>query len=135
MKFNQLIKYVKRNIFLKSHTQNVVEILFSDPFSKNQNWAYFWINSVKFYIDCFIVCQVEDYQKILKLSCRSLAFTSYKAFLKTKRGLELVSLANFMHDFWSKMFILLYSIAWPNFIVWLRLLREILSNIYIVNVC
>ena len=27
-----------------------------------------------------IVCQVEGYQNILKLSCRPLAFTSYKAF-------------------------------------------------------
>ena len=30
----------------------------------------------------FIICQVEGYQNILKLSCRPLAFTSYKAFLK-----------------------------------------------------
>ena len=33
----------------------------------------------------FIVCRVEDYQNILKLSCRQLAFTSYKAFLKNKK--------------------------------------------------
>ena len=33
----------------------------------------------------FIVYQVEGYQNILKLSCRPLAFTSYKAFLKNKK--------------------------------------------------
>ena len=30
--------------------------------------------------------------------------------------------------FWRKIFILLYSITWQNFIVWLPLLREILRN-------
>ena len=33
----------------------------------------------------FIVCQVHGYQDILKLSCRPLAFTPYKAFLKNKK--------------------------------------------------
>ena len=32
----------------------------------------------------FVVCQVEDYWNILKLSCRPLVFTSYKAYLKSK---------------------------------------------------
>ena len=34
MKFGQLIEY---SIFLKNHTQNVVEKLFPDPSPKNQN--------------------------------------------------------------------------------------------------
>ena len=32
MTFGQLIEYNMRNIFLKNHTQNVVEKLFPDPF-------------------------------------------------------------------------------------------------------
>ena len=36
MKFGQLIKYAKKNIFLENHTQNLVEKLFPDPFLKNQ---------------------------------------------------------------------------------------------------
>ena len=47
---------------------------------QNQNWAYLWINSLKFYTVVFIVCQVEDDQNILKLSCRPLAFISCKVF-------------------------------------------------------
>ena len=35
-----------------------------------------------------IICQIEGYRNILKLSCRSFAFTSYKAFLKTKKMSE-----------------------------------------------
>ena len=86
MKFCQLIEYNMRNIFLKNNSQNVVEKLFPDPFLKSQNWAYFWINNFKvLYSFFFNVCQVEGYQNILKLSCTSLAFTSYEAFLQNKK--------------------------------------------------
>ena len=91
MKFGQLIEHKKRNIFLENHTQNALEILFPDPFLKTQNLAYLWINSLKFYTACFIVCQVYTacfyiyYQNILKLSCRPLTFTSCKAFSKNKK--------------------------------------------------
>ena len=37
MKFGQLIECNMRNIFLKNHTQNIVEKLFRKPFIKNQN--------------------------------------------------------------------------------------------------
>ena len=33
-----------------------------------------------------IACQAEGYLKMLKLSCRPLAFTSYKTFLKNKKS-------------------------------------------------
>ena len=48
MKFGQLIEYNMRNIFDEKNTQNVLEKLFPDSYQKNQNWAYLWINSVKF---------------------------------------------------------------------------------------
>ena len=35
---------------------------------------------------------------------------------------------------WRKIFILLYSINWPSFIVWLDLLRDILGNMFIAIV-
>ena len=53
VKFGRLIEYDTRIIFLENHTQNVGEELFSDPFLKNQNWSYLWINSLKFYTVCF----------------------------------------------------------------------------------
>ena len=58
-----------------------------------------------------------------------------KLFEKTRRGLKLVSLSHFLHTFWRKIFLLLYSINWPNFIVWLPLLCEIFGNICIAIVC
>ena len=80
----------------------------------------------------FTVWPVEGYWNISRLSCRTLAFTSY-AF--SKRGLVLVSLPHFLHKFWRKIFILLYSMNWPNFIAWLPLLCEILGNMCIAIVC
>ena len=57
----------------------------------------------------FTVRQVKSYRNILKLSCRPLAFTSNEAFLKkTKRGLQLISLPYFLHDFLVKIFLLFY---------------------------
>ena len=73
---------------------------------------------------------------MLKLSWRPFAFASYKVFLKkTKRCLELVCLAHFPHDFWRKIFFLLFSITWPNLIAWLLLLCKILGSMCIVIVC
>ena len=49
MQFGQLVEHNMRNISLESHTQNVVEKLFPDPFLIYQNWAYLWISSLNFY--------------------------------------------------------------------------------------
>ena len=42
-------------------------------------------STVQSFIQFFIAYQVEGHLKILKLSSRPLAFTSYKAFLKNKK--------------------------------------------------
>ena len=106
---------------MKNHLQNVVEKVFLNHFLKNQNWAYLWINILKCSTVCFYWMRVESYRKILKLSCRPLAFTSYKAFLKKRPAFFL---PHFLYDFWRKMFFLLYSI-------FLVLLREILVKMCI----
>ena len=54
MKFDQLIEYNMRNIFVeKSYSKCAREIIPRplskiEPYLKNQNWAYLWINSAKF---------------------------------------------------------------------------------------
>ena len=45
------------------------------------------------------------------------------------RVFVMVSPVHLVYDFSRKMFLMLYSINWPNFIVWLPLLLEILGNI------
>ena len=39
---------------------------------------------------------------------------------------------NFAHEFWIKIFLMLYSINWPNLIVWLPLLFGMSANMSIV---
>ena len=51
------------------------------------------------------------------------------------KGQRIVFLAHFVYDFSRKMFLMLYSINWPNFIAWLCLLLEILGNMCIGIVC
>ena len=58
-----------------------------------------------------------------------------KLFQGIKRGLELLSVSRFLHNFWAKTFLLLYYINWPSFIVWLPLPCEILGNMCIAIVC
>ena len=84
----------------------MIEILFQDPFLKNQSVISGSIFS-RFIELVFMAWQVEDYQNILQLSCRSLAFNSYKAFFKKTKGLYLVSLYHYLLDFIYKENILL----------------------------
>ena len=85
MKFGQLIEYKKRNIFFLKIIHRMRQRNQS-PYLKNQVLTCLWINSLKFNTKQFvlIVCQVEAYGNILKLSCTLLAFTSFYDFLKIK---------------------------------------------------
>ena len=51
------------------------------------------------------------------------------------KGLGIVSPGHFVYDFSRKIFLMSNSINWPNFIVWLPLLLEILFNMCIAIVC
>ena len=57
-----------------------------------------------------------DYGNILILSCRP-HLPHIKLFKKTEGSLELVALLHFLHDFYRKIFLLLYSITCHNFII------------------
>ena len=50
------------------------------------------------------------------------------------KGLGIISLAHFVYDFSTKIFLMLYSNR-PNFIAWLSLLLGILGNMCIGIVC
>ena len=68
MKFGQLIECNMKNIFLKNHTQNMVEKLVPDPFLKiriEHNSGSIVYNFIQF---AFFVWQVEGYRNISKLS-------------------------------------------------------------------
>ena len=91
-----------RNIFLEKSYTKVVKKLFQDLLLKNRNQTYLWINYLQFFKVWFY-----SMPSMLKLRCRPLVFTSVKSFFFKKRGLELVSLPYFLHDFWTEN-------IWPN---------------------
>ena len=80
MKFGQLIKYSMKNIFLKYHTQHVIEKLFPEPFLKNKIGLY--INSLKFYTVCLYCMPSRGLSKYfdtkLKATSLSLTLSSFK---------------------------------------------------------
>ena len=124
-------------MFLKTHTQNVVEKLIPALFLEDESWAYLWINSLKLYIVCFYCMANWGLSKYneTKLWTTYMSSSHIKLFWKVKRGLELVSQPYFAHSFWRKIFPLLCSINWRNFTVWLPFLCEILGNMCIAIVC
>ena len=77
MRFGQIIeRKMKFFFFEKSYTKYDGDTIPS-PFSKKSKfWSFIQL--------AIMVCQVEDYQNILKLSRRPLSLTSYKDFLKNK---------------------------------------------------
>ena len=87
MKIGQLIEYNMRNIFREKSCKKYGE----ETIPRANSRAYLWIHSLNFYATYFYCMSSLELFSILKLRCRPLAFTSYKAFLKkTKRVLELV---------------------------------------------
>ena len=136
MKLCQLKECNMKNIFLEKSTQNMMEKLVVDPFLKNWNGAFLWINSLRFYTVCFYFMPSWGLLKYIETKLQTIFFYLILSFLKKiKKGLGLVSLPHFPHNFWRKNFLLLYSINWPSFIVWLPLLLEILLNRCIAIVC
>ena len=136
MQFHHLIRKTWEIFFMKGYTYNVVDKLFREPLPENQNWVYLWINCLKYDRVRFYYVPSCLLSKYIKLDWKSLIFRSYKeSFQKRKRVLELVSPLHFRHDFLRKIFLLLCSITWPNFIVWMPLLCKIFDNMCTGIVC
>ena len=134
MTFGRLKEYNKRNIFLQKSCRKWGREIRSRPlfviwksfiWGKNQwsaaSFQYvsialnFGYNKEKLY-------QTWDYWSIDMVN-----------FGFSGKGLRIVSPPHFVYDFSRKMFLMLYSINWPNFIVWLPLL-EIFGNTCIATV-
>ena len=137
LKLGQLIEYNINHIFLeKSSTKCGVENI-PRPFSTKSTLSISLDQWSKVLCSSFLLhAKLRAIEILLKLSCRPFAFNSCRVFFKkAKRHLEVVSLPHFMHDFWMKIFLLLYCINWPNFNFWLPLLRKVLDNMCIVIAC
>ena len=72
MKFGQLIEYSMGN----------VKKLFSDPFLKNQNWAYLWVDSLKLYTVWF--CMPRGLLKYIETKLKTAFSYLIYSFLENK---------------------------------------------------
>ena len=136
MTFVQLVEYNMRNIFVEKSYTTCDEKTITRPFSK-QNWANLWINSLKFYTVCFYCIPNwglwKHIESKLQITCFHL-IQIFFIFLKTKVVWNYL-LASFSVCFLNKTCLCYFcSINWPNFIVWLPSLREILGHMFIVIV-
>ena len=87
-------------------------------FLETKKWAYLCINNLKFYTVCYYCMPrwwLSKYkiQNKLQTTCFYLTW-SFLPHMKVKRGMELISPADFAHDFCRKIFLWLHSISWPN---------------------
>ena len=88
MEFDQLIEYNMRKIFIEKSCSKCGGETFPRPFFEKSKLS---ISLYKLYLKFYTVCfycipLVKNYRNIFKLSCRALAFTSYKASFKNKKG-------------------------------------------------
>ena len=135
MKFGQLIESNKRNNFLRKLCRKWGSETTSRPLFKKKK-TFYEVNTS----DCSLVSIYFDspqlgiqYNKLYK----TLGYWSRDVlnFSFLEKGLEVVSRPYFVYEFSTKMFLMFYSRNWPNFIVWLPLLLEILANLCIAIVC
>ena len=127
MRFGQLTEYNKINIFLQKLCEKWPLFVF---------WKSFWKQVVSSFIykNIWITLNLP-YNKSKVYKTLDYWSRDMFNFNFSEKGLGLVSPPHFVYDFWGKMFIMLHSINWPNFIVWLSLLLAILGNMCITIVC
>ena len=135
MKFGQLIEHSKSNIFLqklwgKWGRKTSSRALFI--FWKRLIWGVTkWSAAYFRYISMALNLSYNKSKlyKTLDYWCRDML-----NFKFSEKCLGLVSPPHSVYDFSRKMFLMFHSISWPNFIVWLPLLLEILDNMCIAIV-
>ena len=135
MKLNQWIEYNKRNIFLQKLCRKWGWETSSRPlliFKKFSIWGKsIWFAAWFHYISRALNLQYSE-NKLHKTSnywSRDMFNFNFPG-----KGLGLVFSPHFAYDILRKMFLMLYSFNWPNFIAWFPLLLNILGNICITIV-
>ena len=136
MKFGQLLEHPKRNIFLEKlcrkwgwETSSRPLFVFLKSFILGKiKWSAAWFHDIS--IALKLAYNRNKLFKILHYWSRDMLNFDF-----LDKGLGIVSLAYFVYDFSTKMFLTLYSIDWPNSIAWLPLLLKILGNMCIAIIC
>ena len=107
------------------------------PFKDDGKKLFYFCSKVLFVLKIFkflsrICSHVEEKQTAWNFR---LLNQRYAQFWFLERGMIIVSPSQFVNDFLGKMFLILYSLNWPSFIVWWPLLHETLGNMCFAIVC
>ena len=133
MKSGELIEYNQKNFFLQKLYRKWSRETSSRPlyFCESLIWgeskwfaAYFWyiLIALNLPYNKSKLCKTLDYW-----------FRDMLIFNFSEKCWKLVSPLHFVNDFPKRMFLMLHSINWPNFIVWLPLLLNIIKfEIYLI---
>ena len=105
MELSQLIGYNMRNVFLEKSYAKWDRDTIPRPSSKNRNWAYFWINSLKFYRVCFYFLPSSELSKFIETKQQTTCFIVIYSILKNKNRSGITTMDII---FWE--FCLLYKI-------------------------
>ena len=89
----------------------MVEKLVPDSSLENENWAYLWIDSLKFDTVCFNCMANWVLLKYIEIKLQSTCFHLIWSLSKKKGDLELVTLPHFPHIFEEKYFFC-YVLKW-----------------------
>ena len=120
MKLGQLIEYPKRNIFLlklwkkwgRGTSSSQFFVFLKSFILGKRKWSEAWFHYIS--IALKLAYNRKNLFKILHCWSRDMLI-----FDILDKGLGIVSPAHIVYDFSTKIFLMLYSINWPNFIVWL----------------
>ena len=112
----------------KNNAENKTGRLFTDLFLSFKIYLY-EVSSSKSVV---LHLSIQKKKKKHEISdCSSRNMINFNFF---KKGLGLLFLSHFVHEFSRKVFLVLYFLKWPNFAVWLPVLLEI-SGMFILIVC
>ena len=84
MDLGQLNRHI-RIIFLEKSYTKCGEESIHRPCSKNQNWAYLWINSLKFYTVCFYRVPSCGLSKYIKTKPQATYFYLIQNFFEKQK--------------------------------------------------
>ena len=134
MKVGELIESNKRNIFFKCYAENEVgETISRHPFIIKGSLIWGKSNWSAAYFKFISIALNYAYNKNKLHKTLDYWSTDIVNFNFSEKGRGLVS--HFVYNFSRNMFLMLYSINWPNFDFCLPLLLEILANMCITIVC
>ena len=121
--------------FFKNHTKTEAGRLVLDLFCFLKSFLWGKSKWPAVWFQCILIVLKLAYLKNKLYKTLDFWSRDMLNFNFLEKSLGIVSLPHFVYDVLRKILLMLYSIYWPSFIVWLRLLLEILGNVYIAIVC